>query len=134
MANEGVNASLYLKTSPTPWSHNILKIKHYLESFLNFKFDYVLMNYYRDGNDCNGYHSDKEAVSIEKNVVASLSLGHSRRFLLKHKIDRTHVIEYILNSGSLLLMLHDTQKHWLHSIPKEKRVKQGRINLTFRKS
>ena len=64
-------------------------------------------------------------------VIASLSLGASRKFVFKHRVTKDKV-EMMLESGQLIVMAGDTQRHWLHSLPKTKKVNSGRINLTFR--
>jgi alkylated DNA repair dioxygenase AlkB len=66
-------------------------------------------------------------------VIASLSLGATRRFRLRHR--RRKELEPVavdLESGSLLIMEGDTQRFWKHQVPKTKRVAEPRINLTFR--
>lgn len=74
-------------------------------------------------------------LNLGNNVIASVSLGHTRRFLVKSKDKEKEsgVVEYSLTPGSLVVMGGDMQKHWKHSVPKELRVKETRINLTFRK-
>jgi alkylated DNA repair dioxygenase AlkB len=62
MSNNGVDADVYLKTKATPWREDILEIKTRLEKLLNCKFDYLLFNLYRNGNDYIGYHADREAI------------------------------------------------------------------------
>lgn len=109
----------------------LLKIKHKVEKATNTNFNSVLINYYRDGNDSNGWHSDNEKELGKDPLIASLSFGTSRRFDLKHstKIEK-HSFE--LNSGSLLLMGGEIQHYWKHQIAKSKKIQTGRINLTFR--
>jgi len=133
-----VTPSLYQKTLPMLFSDfpEILDIKNRIEGKLNFTFDYVLLNKYRDGKDYIAFHSDAEHTEPGKNVIASVSLGQQRRFLVrsKDKDSETPVIEYELTSGSLVVMGGDMQQYWKHSVPKELRVKNPRLNLTFRKS
>lgn len=131
MSNEGIKASLYLKTESLKWDPKIKEIKKRIESILHCEFDYVLLNYYRDGNDYISYHSDGEAIEQSKGVIASISLGATRRFLLRHN-ESKEIIEYSLFPGSLLVMDHITQMYWKHSVPKQKKIIHGRINLTFR--
>jgi len=112
-------------------------IEDLLENRCNF--DYVLVNYYRDGKDYIGFHADNEASGVSpthgaKNIVASISLGQPRRFLLRHKKKKLPQLEYSLTPGSLIVMEGETQTFWKHSVPKELRVTQSRINLTFRVS
>ncbi len=76
---------------------------------------------------------------IGKNVVypiASVSLGAERKFCLRHKEwkkrEDVEKVEYRLANGSLVVMRGDTQQYWKHAVPKMKKCKEGRINLTFR--
>ena len=96
------------------------------------KFNCCLANYYRDGQDSMGWHSDDEKELGKNPVIASLSFGTTRNFQLKHKkLTLTHKID--LSHGSLLLMKGATQHFWKHQLPKRKKIDSGRINLTFRK-
>lgn len=134
-----VKAQLYQKGGPLNWSDAVLSVKNKLEKLLNVKFDYVLLNYYRNGKDKIGFHRDDEADEEGKNVIASVSIGCSRTFLIKpFKGSKQFINEntntFILNHGSLIVMDGDTQKGWVHSIRENKKLKEPRINLTFRKS
>ncbi|EFA81566.1 putative alkylated DNA repair protein [Heterostelium album PN500] len=119
------------KHETSPWTPPMIKLKTSLETLLNVKFDYVLVNYYRNGKDHIGLHSDKEAISETTRTIASVSLGATRRFILKPN-DGEADIEFSLNAGSLLVMAEETQLYWKHCVPKELKVIQPRINLTFR--
>jgi alkylated DNA repair dioxygenase AlkB len=93
----------------------------------------VLLKYYRDNKDSMGFHSDDEPELGERPVIASLSLGEERTFILKHKtLKAIPAVRLRLVSGSVLLMRGDTQRHWKHGIPKESRRCGPRVNLTFR--
>jgi alkylated DNA repair dioxygenase AlkB len=134
MSDEGVVAQLYQKEPAMKWSPQVMDLKQKLEKLLNTKFDYVLMNLYRDGEDKIGYHRDDEAEEEGKNVIASLSFGAPRTFFIKHNRDRKKIYSFELPHGSLITMRGDTQLNWLHSIPPAPEVKTPRVNLTFRKS
>lgn len=116
---------------PLPWTPTLKAIKTDLESILSTPFNSVLANLYRDGQDSMGWHSDNEKQLGDKPIIASLSLGQSRKFSIKHK-SSGEKIDLILQSGSLLIMLGNLQQHWQHSIPKTKKIIGNRINLTFR--
>ncbi|GAB7219167.1 alpha-ketoglutarate-dependent dioxygenase AlkB family protein [Vibrio comitans] len=116
---------------PLPWPTPILPIKQRVESIAAQSFNTALINLYRDGQDHMGWHSDNENALGDSPVIASVSLGASRRFVLKHKQTKQK-IEYILEDGALLIMAGDLQAHWQHCIPKTTKVSQPRINLTFR--
>ncbi len=115
------------------WTAELLAIKHKIEQTSKLTLNSVLANLYRDGNDSMGWHSDDEKSLGIKPQIASLSLGASRRFVLRDKKNKTQKREIVLTNGSLLLMLGNTQLNWQHSLPKSTRVRNPRINLTFRK-
>lgn len=128
---------LFQKDVALDWSPEILEIKSKLEDSLrangiSVKFDYVLMNMYRSGKDHISYHYDSEAVIEGKDVVASLSFGASRDFIVKHKKKQNKLHQFKLDHGSLVVMRGATQKRWLHSVPPDESVTDCRINLTFR--
>ena len=77
------------------------------------------------------WHSDDEQSLGPNTVIASISLGATRKFAFKHKRSKeTHSL--ILEHGSLLVMQGATQTHWLHRLPPTTTVSQARVNLTFR--
>ncbi|XGV99494.1 MAG: alpha-ketoglutarate-dependent dioxygenase AlkB [Leptolyngbya sp. BL-A-14] len=117
---------------PTPWTPTLLDLKAKVDAVSGVVFNSVLLNLYRDGNDSMGWHSDDEPELGHNPVIASLSLGGTRRFLLRHRLKKewTHQLELI--TGSCLLMKGTTQHYWQHQVPKTKRPVLPRINLTFR--
>ncbi len=117
---------------PLPWTTESMKLKCQIEEACGFLFNSVLLNYYRDGNDSMGWHCDDEPELGDAPVIASLSLGCTRRFRLQHRRCKGVRIELSLEPGSLLLMLPPLQREWRHSVPKERTVDDARINLTFR--
>lgn len=124
-------SGLSLQTSP--WHPLIHTLKQRVELIAQHTFNTVLINYYRDGKDSMGWHSDDESELGINPVIASLNLGQTRRFLLRHRFDKTiPQREILLNSGSLLIMAGQLQHYWHHSVPKTSRQLEGRINLTFR--
>jgi alkylated DNA repair dioxygenase AlkB len=118
---------------PYPWTPLLLQLKDGVEQACDHTFNSVLLNYYRDGNDSMGFHSDNEAELGKNPVIASLSLGETRTFVLKHKTNKAlKPIRLKLNDASLLLMAGELQTYWKHGIPKERKSCSARINLTFR--
>ena len=113
------------------WNETLIEIKGEIEKITSFKFNSVLANLYRDGNDSMGLHSDDEKELGINPVIASLSLGESRDILFKHKNIKTS-INIPQTSGQLIVMYGQTQKYWKHEIKKTKKFKKPRINLTFR--
>ena len=121
-----------ISMSPQPFTPVLNAIKLKIEKATEMTFSSCLLNLYRDGQDSNGWHADDEKELGENPVIASLSLGADRLFHLKHKNIKTLKHKLTLQNGSLLLMKGETQHHWLHQIPKTKKLIDKRINLTFR--
>lgn len=120
-----------VKREAKKWPKEILEIKEKIEEVLNQEFNYVLCNYYKDGNAVIGLHSDDERDLVKGSDIASVTFGAERDFVLKNKAnDETKTIS--LASGSLLTMGGNTQRDWRHKIPKRAKIFGGRINLTFR--
>lgn len=117
---------------PHYWTLTLQKIKSLVENISETNFTTVLLNYYRDGSDSNGWHADNEKELGTNPVIASLSLGAERSFQLKHNSDVTKKKNIILENGSLLLMKGTTQHFWKHQVPKTTKPVGPRINLTFR--
>lgn len=118
---------------PGSWTPTLLGIRHHVEALAAQEFNSVLLNYYRDGNDSMGMHSDDERELGSEPVIASLSLGETRNFTLKHKYRKDlKPFRLALPSGSLLIMRGKTQRYWRHGIAKSKQAGGPRINLTFR--
>ena len=97
------------------------------------EFNAVLLNYYRNGHDTMGWHADDEPELGQQPVIASLSLGASREIFFKPKHGKGTRIALTLTSGSLLIMREETQRRWLHHIPKRTRCRPPRVNLTYRR-
>lgn len=121
-----------LTLSPTPWTSALLDLKAQIETVSGVIFNSVLLNLYRDGQDSMGWHSDDEPELGPNPIIGSLSLGGTRRFQLRHRLDRGLKSEFLLTAGSYLLMQGRTQHYWQHQVPKTKRPVPPRINLTFR--
>ncbi len=120
-----------IRNVPDPWTPAVAELKAAAEATCGARFNSVLLNRYRGGNDSMGWHADREPELGAQPVIASVSLGVARTFDLKH--NRTGVVQsYALKGGSLLVMRGDTQAQWRHRVPKEPRVQGERINLTFR--
>ena len=126
---------------PAPWIPELLELKVRIEHAIppeaysnlerqNLGYNAVLCNLYRDGNDSVGLHADAEPEMGP--VIASLSLGAERLFRLKTTDGKVAFAER-LPGGSLLIMAGETQKNFKHEVPKEPRITQPRINLTFRR-
>ncbi len=123
-----------VRLNPAPWTESLLLVKRKVERAAGVEFNSVLLNYYRDNRDSMGFHSDDEKELGEQPIIASISLGQERVFILKSKRDKVaKPVKLRLESGSLLVMKGDTQANWKHGIEKEKRPCGPRVNLTFRR-
>ena len=81
-----------------------------------------------------GWHSDDEKLYGDRPVIASVSLGAARDFLVRPRGGRAGPTwRYTLEDGDLLVMEGDLQRHFQHSVPKRKRVANQRMNFTFRR-
>ena len=118
--------------SPEPFTEALMTLETKIYSEYNISFNTVLLNWYRDGNDSNGWHADNERELGRDPIIASLSLGEERPFHFKHRILKNERHKLLLEHGSLLIMKNEMQHHWLHQISKTKKDVGGRINLTFR--
>lgn len=94
-------------------------------------FNRTLVNYYRDGQDSVDWHADDEFELGPEPIIASVSLGQERAFLLRHKTTKER-LKINLPHGSLMMMGPGIQEHWHHSVAKDKNVVGPRINFTFR--
>jgi alkylated DNA repair dioxygenase AlkB len=100
---------------------------------LDFDFNHLILNRYQSGHDSIGPHADNEPELGQDPLVAAISLGATRKFILTAKQKR-HYREVIqLTHGSLIVMGGRFQHRWRHEIPKQPHVEGERINLTFRK-
>lgn len=108
---------------------NILRL---CEDATSASFNSVLVNLYRDGNDSVSWHADNEEINGSEPVIASVSLGATRRFDLRHK-ETGETVRVDLEDGSLLVMSGLSQHCWVHQIAKTKAKVGPRINLTFRR-
>ena len=117
---------------PHPWNALLQFIKNEIEDIIEENFTTVLLNYYRDGKDSNGWHADNEKELGRNPVIASVSFGAGRSFHLQHNTIKEQKLKINLEHGSLLVMKGTTQHFWKHQIPKTAKPIGPRINLTFR--
>ena len=114
-----------------PWTTELLALKKIAEEFTGSTFNSCLLNLYHHGDEGMAWHSDEERSLGKDTAIASLSFGAERKFSFKHKKTK-QTVSLLLENGSLLIMKDTTQTNWLHSLPKSKKIKGHRINLTFR--
>ena len=120
-----------LTLAPAAMTPLLNGLRSTVENLTGHRYNSVLLNYYRDGGDSMGMHSDNEPELGPAPAIASLSLGATRTFVLRHKASK-RTVKLDLTDGSLLLMAGALQTHWLHGINKTIRALGPRVNLTFR--
>jgi len=114
------------------WPNELVGLRERLQIRLGIRFNFVLANMYRHGQDAMGWHADDEPELGECPCIASLSLGASRRFCLRARDGSRRRTELLLESGSLLFMWGRSQHAWQHAVPRTRLPVGPRINLTFR--
>jgi alkylated DNA repair dioxygenase AlkB len=121
---------------PLPFTPELERLRGALAGPTGWRFNAALINYYRDGNDAMGWHADDEPElgprAPDDVLIASVSLGAPRRFVLRHRRRPGERREHWLGGGSLLVMGGSTQKRWQHALPRTARPAGPRLNLTFR--
>lgn len=122
-----------ISLNPLPWTDLLREIKRRVEDCTEARFNAVFLNLYRDHNDSMGFHSDDEKELGKNPVIASVTFGATRTFILKHKFRKDMPpIRIPLEAGTVLLMKGATQHNWKHGINKQKVPCGPRVNLTFR--
>lgn len=121
-----------LTHQPLPWTPLLAQIRARVVETVGQALNGVLLNYYRDGDDSMGWHSDDEAELGSNPLIASLTLGATRRFDLRRKGQGRIEHSLWLEHGSLLVMRGPTQHYWQHQVAKTRSPCAPRLNLTFR--
>lgn len=124
--------------APHAWPAALAALRPQVEVACSARFNSVLANLYRDGDDAMGWHSDDEPELGAQPVIASLSLGAERSFRLRPRVAKGErataagILRLSLPHGSLLRMAGDTQQRYRHDLPRSRAVTGARLNLTFR--
>lgn len=121
-----------LTLTPHIWKDWLLFIQEELKHYFDIDFNSVLLNWYRDGQDTIGWHKDAESSLGRNPIIGSVNFGETRRFLLRRIDNNKEKLELPLGNGTVLIMKGELQHYWQHSVPKQAKVKDNRINLTFR--
>lgn len=120
--------------STSEFTADLSKIRQRVEAQTGLKFNAVLLNLYRNGNDGVSWHSDKTDKSGTNPVIASVTFGETRMFRLRHKFRKElPQVDIPLYHGSFLIMAGKTNSFWEHAVPKTAKGVLPRINLTFRR-
>lgn len=114
------------------WTNLLTEIKSLIEEISGETYNACLLNLYHNGSEAMSWHADNEKEILENSAIASISFGAERKFGFRHKTTQEE-ISLILENGSLLIMKGETQEFWKHKLFTNSKVKEARINLTFRK-
>jgi alkylated DNA repair dioxygenase AlkB len=118
---------------PRAFTASLARVRERVARETGIPFNHVLANRYRNGLDSIGLHADDEPELGTDPVVATLSLGATRRFVVKaRRKSRGGNRELDLDHGSLLVMGGTCQRHYVHGVPRQPHVEDERISLTFR--
>jgi alkylated DNA repair dioxygenase AlkB len=123
--------------TPLQFSDELRTLKETIEAVTGYQFNSCLVNLYRNGRDVIGMHSDSEESLVQRSAIASISLGAERWFDIRakdHASDPDREESVRVKHGSLIIMAGSMQHNYKHAIRQEARVKEPRINLTFRLS
>ena len=115
----------------TAMCERLKEVTAQVNAALGTNFNTILMNKYKDGDDCIGFHRDRETGWAEGSGFATLSFGAVRDFQVRH--EATGETRSILHrDGHALYLPAPMNQECLHGVPKRKKVKGCRISLTFR--
>jgi alkylated DNA repair dioxygenase AlkB len=114
-------------TAPHPGLHMVAAA---LSSQYGTDYRSLWINLYRDNRDSTGWHGDLIGKVQEESVVPVLSLGATRRFLVR-PVDGGKSIRFQPSAGDLIVMGGRTQRDWRHSVPKQSQTEGPRISVNF---
>jgi len=133
IADEGLHYTYSgIAHAPQPWTPTVAAMRDRCGALAGTAFNSVLCNLYRNGEDGVDWHADDEREFGRRPVIASVSLGATRRFDFRRVDDTSNRVGTELRHGDIVIMRGTTQELWRHRIPKTKREVGERINLTFR--
>lgn len=114
------------------WNNFLHELRERIQIQFDMRLNSALVNYYRHGMDSMGLHSDDEKELGEQPTIVSVSYGATRKMVFRNK-STNEVVPVYLDHGDVLIMSGQTQSRWKHELPKEKKIIQPRLNVTFRK-
>lgn len=115
------------------WLPPIRNLATQVANAVGWRFNYVLVNRYRDGNDMLGWHADDEADLGEMPVLAAVSVGAERVFRMRSRGGGASMGN-VLGHGSLLVMWGNSQRDYKHCLPRTRRPVDERLSFTFRRT
>lgn len=121
-----------IANDPLPWTEALQDLKALCQRVAGADLNSALLNYYQNGNDTVGWHSDAEPELGPEPTIASVSLGVERTFEIKPRRGKKAIIPIRLPNGSVLVMSGRSQADWLHRVPVDEQIHGARLNITFR--
>lgn len=118
-------------TGPTGWPPHVAALADVLGDRYGVPFDSMGANLYRDGHDSVAWHGDRVYREQDQALVAVISLGSTRRFLLRPRGGGASV-RFEPAPGDLLVMGGTCQRTWQHCVPKSATLPGPRISVTLR--
>lgn len=116
-----------------PWPAHVPVVADALSALYGVRFDSLGANLYRDGSDSVAWHGDRVYREQDTALVAVLTLGCARRFLLRPKGGGPS-LRLRPGPGDLLVMGGTCQRTWQHSVPKTAHATGPRVSVTLRPS
>jgi alkylated DNA repair dioxygenase AlkB len=118
----------------TPYPHPALTEAHRaIQHQYRVTFDGVGLAFYRDGRDSVAFHRDTDLRYCENTVIAILTLGARRPWLLQARGNGDKVVDLAPASGDLIVLGGRCQADWLHAVPKSSGARPaGRISAQWR--
>jgi alkylated DNA repair dioxygenase AlkB len=98
------------------------------------EFDRIWVNLYRDGKDSVAWHGDRNRLVMTRPLVATVSLGARRKFLLRQRGTSRALHRLEPGHGDLVVMGGECQAEWEHTVPKTKQPVGARMSVTIRHS
>ena len=102
------------------------------DAALKVPFNSIGLNFYRDGSDSVAPHNDRLQELVAGQPIALVSLGATRRMLIRSKRSGEAAIPVDLEAGSLLVMSYASQLHYTHGVAKTKAPVGQRISVALR--
>ena len=119
-----------------PWKKELLILKKVAEDLSGFKLNFCLINYYRNGKDYIGFHSDDEKDLDKTAPIVSITFGVDRLFEFKSNDSKMHDKfnkKFTISNGDVVVFEALTNEYYKHSVLKQIHINKPRWNFTFRK-
>ena len=119
---------------PPPFPAYVQELVDPLNARYGVELDSCLVNLYRDGSDAVAWHADTVRKVMRDPLVATVSLGARRSFLVRPAGGGATVRRYKPGEGDLIVMGGSMQHDWHHTVPREKSASGARMSVTLRHS